>query len=81
MVVASCCFTLLHFYIGKVIASSRIALAIPARDIATAIRVVRDDLRRRNDVARGERRPKPVNDLGCGREAPAVLPGVRCFRR
>ena len=46
---------------------SRIALAILARDIAAVKAAVGDDALGRNDVARGERRPKAVNDLGRGR--------------
>ena len=45
---------------------SRIALAILARGIAAMNTAVGDDLRGRNDIARGERCPEPVNDLGRG---------------
>jgi len=44
---------------------SRIALAVLARRIAAVNAAVGNDALGRNDVARGERRPKPVNDLRC----------------
>ena len=57
---------------------SRIALAILARGIETVNAPVRDDLRGRNDVARCERRPKLVNNLGVGRDRCRVRPPSKC---
>ena len=52
----------------------RIPLGILARGIAAVNAAIGDDLRGRNNIARGERCPEPVNDFGRG--DPSGLPVI-----